>query len=113
MKRLVEFELEDGGSIVVEVDEPDRGGGTVRAGRESDIPEKARLGFEEAVDKIRPAAESIIKRLRDLTDSPDNVGVEFGLKLTGTAGAVIASTAVEANIKVTLAWNRRHERNAR
>ena len=45
MKRLVEFPLEEGGSIVVEIDEPETGG-TVRAGREDKI-EKARETFED------------------------------------------------------------------
>ena len=47
MKRLVEFPLEEGGSIVVEVDEPESGG-TVRAGREDTI-EKAKETFEQGL----------------------------------------------------------------
>ena len=105
MKRYVEFQLEGDGSIVVEVDEPEVGG-PVRAGRETDLQEKARLTFEQALVTVRPAAEAIIARLRNLTDPPDQIGVEFGLKLNGTAGAIIASVGVEANYKVTLTWKR-------
>lgn len=106
MKRYVEFPLEAGGSVLVEVEEPDAAGGTVRAGRETDLPERARLTFEAALSRVRPAAESVIGQLRDLADPPDQVGVEFGLKLTGTSGAIIASAGVEANFKVTLTWRR-------
>lgn len=105
MKRYVEFPLEGSGAILVEVDEPETGG-PVRAGRETDVPERARLTFEQALATVRPAAETIIGRLRDLADSPDQIGVEFGLKLNGTAGAIIASAGVEANYKVTLTWKR-------
>lgn len=106
MKRVVEFTLEDGGTILVEVDEPELPGGPVRASRVGDLPEKARLTFEEAVNRVRPGAEAIIARLRDFGDPPDQIGVEFGLKLTGTTGAIIASASVEANYKVSLTWVR-------
>jgi hypothetical protein len=106
MKRYVEFPLESGGSILVEVDEPGTAGRTVRAGREADVPEKARLTFEGALGRIRPAAEAVIGTLRDLSDPPAEVGVEFGLNLSGTAGAIIASAGVEANYRVTLTWKR-------
>ncbi len=42
MKHLVEFPLEEGGSIVVEIDEPETGG-TVRAGREDNQPAQRRI----------------------------------------------------------------------
>ena len=107
-KHLVEFPLEDGSSIVVEVDEPE--GGTVRVARPGDIAEKAQQTFEQAMSGIRPAAESIIDRLRSLSDPPDQVNVEFALKLGGRVGAIIASTAGEANFKVTLSWRRTEQR---
>ena len=59
MKRLVEFPLEEGGSIVIEIDEPEMGG-TVRAGREDKI-EKARETFEEALNP-RPASHQNSRR---------------------------------------------------
>jgi hypothetical protein len=109
MKRYVEFPLESDGSILVEVDEPETAGGTVRAGREADVPDMARLTFEEALGRIRPAAETVIVRLRDLSDPPDEVGVEFGLNPPGTGGAIVASAGVEADYKLTLA-SKRQER---
>lgn len=55
MKRLIEFSLEDGGSILVEVDAPEEAG-LVLAARGESMPEKARQSFEAALDKVRPAA---------------------------------------------------------
>lgn len=104
MKRLIEFPLEGGGSIVVEVDEPVPEGGVERAARPSEISEKAEETFQAALDKIKPAAESIINQLRGISEVPDEIGVEFGIKLNGKFGAVIASAEAEANYKVTLAW---------
>ncbi len=106
MKRLVEFPLEAGGSILVEVDEPEPEGGVVRVARPGEVAETARQTFEAALEKIRPAASAIITKLRGLSDPPDEMEVEFGLKLSAAAGVVVASASVDANYTVTLKWKR-------
>jgi len=108
VKRLVEFELEDGGTLLVEVDEPERGRGAVPAGRgrRRGEPGKADEKFETVLAKIKPVGTALIAKIRELADPPDEVGVEFGLKLNATAGVVVASAATEANFKVSLTWKR-------
>ena len=106
MKHLIEFPLEDGGSIVVEVDEPAPEGGVVRAARPGEIAATAGQTFEAALERIKPAAGTIIAKLRGLSDAPDEVLVEFGLKLSAEAGVFVAAAGVEANYKVTLKWKR-------
>jgi hypothetical protein len=105
MKRLVEFPLEDGDSILVEVetDEPE---GMVPAARGDKVPEKARQTFEAALDKVKPVASAVITKLRALHDVPDEIAVEFGLKMNAEAGAIVAAAGMEANYKVTLKWKR-------
>jgi Trypsin-co-occurring domain 1 len=102
MKRLIEFPLEDGGAIVVETDEAPPGG--TRSAKPSEVAEKAKQTFEASLERIKPVAAGIIARLRELGDRPEQVGVEFGIKLTAAAGLVLASSGVEANFKVTLTW---------
>jgi len=104
MKRLTEFPLGDGSTILVEADVSDAAGATLRGVGSAEVVEKARDTFEAAVAKIRPAAEAIISILHDLSEKPDTVEVEFGLKLSATGGAVIASAAAEANFSITLTW---------
>ena len=106
MKRLVEFPLEDGSTIVVEVDESEPEGGTVRVSRPGELAEKAQMTFEEALNRIRPAAEGIVARLRGLHDPPDQVAVEFGLKLSAQAGAIVAAAGAEASYTISLTWKR-------
>lgn len=107
MKRLVEFPLEEGGTILVEV-ESEEGAGMVPAARggERSVTERARQSFEEAWEKVRPAAAAIVGKLRTLHDPPDKVEVTFGLKMDAEAGAILASAGMEANFKVTLTWRR-------
>lgn len=105
MKQLIEFELEEGGSILVEVEASEETG-MVQAKRGGEVVQRAQQTFEEAMDKVRPAAQAIIHKLRALHDPPDEIEVEFGLKMDAKAGALVAAAGVEANYKVTLTWKR-------
>ncbi len=106
MKRLIAFPTEDGSSIVVEVDE-EPPAGAVRASRSDEVVDRAQETFEAALSMVRPAAEVLVARLRDLSDQPSEVSVEFGVKLSAEAGAIIAETGAEANFRVTLSWTQR------
>ena len=103
MKRLIEFPLEDGSSIMVEVDEPE-GTGIVRASLGSDAIEKAHLTLEKSLERVRPAAQYLVAQLRKLHDAPDEIEVSFGLKLSAESGVILASASMEANYTVSLKW---------
>jgi hypothetical protein len=106
VKRLVEFPLEQGGSVLVEVDEP---AGPVMRGLGKDHPslvERTDKTFEQATASVTPAARSLIARLRSIEDPPDEVGTEFGVQLSAQSGAFIASVAAEANFTVSMTWRR-------
>ena len=104
MKHFVEFKMEDGGTIIVEVDEPETGGTTRAARRPGEIVEEAKETFEQALSKIRPATEKVITTLRGLAHKPDEIEMEFGFSLNAAVGVVIASASTEANYKVILRW---------
>ena len=104
MNSLIEFPLEDGSSIWVEVRDTETGG-LVPAAR-GDLPARAAQTFESALERVRPAAQTVIQKLRDLPDTPDEIEVEFGLKLSAEAGAIIAAGGVEANYRVVLKWKK-------
>ena len=106
MKRLVEFPLEHGGSVLVEIDEAP--GGTVMRGGlgkdRSTVAERTDKTFEEATATVVPAARSLIGRLRDADDPADEISIEFGVQLSAQTGAFIASAAMGANFKVSMTW---------
>jgi Trypsin-co-occurring domain 1 len=106
MSGLVEFPLQDGGTVLVQVDEAVAGPATRGLGGQRLVTEQARQTFEQAIARVQPAAQALISRLRALADAPDEVGVEFGLELSAEAGAFIASASSTANFKVTLTWRR-------
>jgi hypothetical protein len=72
----------------------------------ADLVEKADKTFEDATATVTPAARSLIARLRAIDDPPDEVGIEFGVRLSAQTGAFIASVAAEANFKVSIIWRR-------
>ncbi len=106
MRRLIEFPLEDETTILVEVDELEPEAGVVRAARPSEMIAKAHITFDQALEKVKPAASTIIKNLRNISDQPDEIEVAFGLKMSAEAGAFVAMASIEANYCVTLKWKK-------
>ncbi|MFJ3302116.1 CU044_2847 family protein [Streptomyces sp. NPDC086549] len=103
MGRLVEFKTEDGGVVVVvETADPTTGSRLVSRG-EGPAAQTART-FEGALDGVRAAAQSALRVFRDGALRPDSVELEFGVKLTAEAGAVIAKGAAEGQLVVRLSW---------
>jgi hypothetical protein len=93
----------DGGPVVVEVSEQDVGfQGVARSG---EIIHDARVRFEEALASVRDAAVTALRTFRDEALKPDTVDIEFGVKFSAAAGAVIAQTAAEGHLAVRLRWS--------
>ncbi|MFJ6694780.1 CU044_2847 family protein [Streptomyces sp. NPDC091272] len=102
MSELMQFSTEDGGNVVVEIDHRPRGAQLVSRG-ETQLLDAGR-SFDGALAGIRTAAESALRTFRGGALRPDGVELEFGVKLTGEAGAVIAKSSVEGHITVKLSW---------
>lgn len=109
MTRLLDLDLEQGGSILVEVEEPPRAEVTRGGGRGRVDVEKAASTLEEVLARLGPANRAIISQLRALADAPEEIEVEFGVKLNADANVVIARTGAEANFRILLKWGRRGE----
>jgi Trypsin-co-occurring domain 1 len=102
--RVVRVELEPGGPVVLaEVDgeEPDEAHGRAASPRE--VLESGSRSVREAIDTlVVPSARLFVEGLRQV--KPSTVEVEFGLKLSGQAGLLFASSSTEGTITVRLAW---------
>jgi hypothetical protein len=108
MKRLVEFPSDTGEPILVEVEDLGLSGETRRGLSASAVVERAQTSFEDALDRVRPMATSLVGKLRTMSDAaaPDEVQVEFGIVPSAEAGAVLAAASAGANYKVTMTWKR-------
>jgi hypothetical protein len=108
-KQLIEFSLENGDTIVVEVEEPTSDAIEPAAIEPGKIAAKAKETLEGALKKmIKPFAvgsSTIVSELQNIAQPADEIEVKFGVKLSGTIGAVLTAGG-EANYEVTLKWSK-------
>jgi len=105
VRRLVEFPLQDGGSVLVQVEEDGPGGGEVTRGwGDQRVVEQAQRSFEQAVGRVLPAVQALLTRLRALADTPEEIQVEFGVQLSAEAGAFVVAASSTGNFRVTMTW---------
>jgi hypothetical protein len=100
---LVRFELDNGGSVLVEVDEEP---GVKLAGPQGRLIEAAQLSFANALTGVRDAASTALDQFRGMAHKPDEIEIKFSLQVDAEAGAIIARTGVTGNIEVTIKWSR-------
>ncbi len=50
----------------------------------------------------------MLRTIKDrlVASSPDHFSVEFGVKLGGETGVILAKGTAEVNLKVTMTWDR-------
>ncbi|KWV33439.1 CU044_2847 family protein [Micromonospora rifamycinica] len=110
---MVEFlavPLDDGGTVLVEVDEVEGRPGVVKAGRPGEVLTRAAQSMEAALQPVTAAARAALGELRRV--QPDEVTIEFGVQFRTELGAVIARSSGECNLKVTMRWSAPAERTA-
>ncbi|MFC8423175.1 CU044_2847 family protein [Streptomyces sp. NPDC057236] len=101
MDGFMQFTTESGTTVVVEGVADESGARLVSRGNG---PAQAARTFEGSLEGVRAAAESALRVFRDGSLRPDAVELEFGVKLTAEAGAVIAKGSAEGHLVVKLSW---------
>ena len=111
VRRLVEFPLENGGSVLVQVEDGSTaagyGGGEVTRGwgdREERVVKQAQQSFEQAVSRVQPAVQALVRRLRSVAESPEEITVDFGVELSAEVGAFVAGASSTGNFSVSMTW---------
>ncbi|AKB54715.1 MULTISPECIES: CU044_2847 family protein [Methanosarcina] len=106
MKRLVKFTLEDGSTVLIEAEEAEVEEETTRVSRSSTSHEIVNITnqtFEESLGIVKPVANTVLNRLKDISKQPEEVQVSFGISMDLKAGMFIAA-GTGANFNVTLTW---------
>jgi hypothetical protein len=116
MARYIQYTTADGGIILVEIEGEAKApeGGVVKAGRVGDAVqstvEEVKTKFEDAMNVVRENAQTIIDKVKNLSDPPDEMEVTFGLKAAGEVGNfAVAKASAEANYIVKMVWKREQE----
>ena len=102
MPEVLRFEAADGVAVLVEADDPAYG--MQRATRGADGIVEATHRLQAALVSARSTVAAAIDALSGL--GLDEMSVEFGVKLSAEAGALIAKTAAEGHLKVVAKWTR-------
>lgn len=69
---------------------------------EGKTADRAVITLEEALSKLKPSLRKLVEMLKDL--SPAETSVDFGLKIGGEYGIVVAKGTVEVNFAVHMTW---------
>ena len=101
---LIEYPLEGGGTVLVEVSDDGPGqGGLTKATGDGNGVSRAPQTFQAALETIQPAAKAVLDAMKSL--APNKVEVAFGLKFTLRSGVPFFSAGTDANINVTVSWD--------
>ncbi|WP_333748469.1 CU044_2847 family protein [Streptomyces sp. IBSBF 2394] len=104
MGDVVSFALPDGGRVLVEPVDEDVYGLQEISVNGSTVVRRAQEGLGDALDGIRRMAAEAHSRMTSLTVAPKRLELEFGVKLSGEAGAVVAKATGEAHLIVRAVW---------
>ena len=102
MTEVVRFSGPDGVAVLVEADEESFGVESVSRGSDGVLEAGKRL--EDALATARATVVAALKAMGGL--GFEQLSLEFGVKLSAEAGAVIAKTAGEAHLTITASWGR-------
>ncbi|WP_454698072.1 CU044_2847 family protein [Arthrobacter humicola] len=99
MTEILRYEV-GSGMVLVEAEESSFG--VEHPSRDDQGIQDTGRRLEDALAAIRPAAKAAADVLADL--APEHLELQFGVKLAGAAGAIIARNVVEAHFIVRMSW---------
>jgi hypothetical protein len=77
-----------------------------------DFVEKSKKAIERSMKTVQRMAKKAVKTIQaiPISERPSTVQFQFGIKMSGEAGAVVAKVGSEAAITVTMTWNHKEEK---
>jgi len=73
----------------------------------ADLAEQSSKALDSAMNTIHAVAQRVTATINSISERPSTVEVDFGLKPTAGAGALVASASTEASFIVKLTWERK------
>ncbi|MCK7625905.1 hypothetical protein MUU72_22850 [Streptomyces sp. RS10V-4] len=106
MTELARWTLENGGEVLVEIAED--GPEISPVSRSRDVVRSAATSLGSALSSVRDASATILGQFREAPVCPDRIEVEFGVRLSTEAGAVIAKSSLDGHLTVKISWEGGH-----
>lgn len=107
------IEIPDSNPVLVEL-RPNSGRGEREVARSlSDLTDLSTEALNKAMAATYGMAVRVVNTIKQINvaDRPSTVEVEFGLKLTTEANALLVNAGTEAQIVVTLTWKQQPDGN--
>lgn len=104
MGELLKLNSEEGASVLIEVADDERDLVT-RGGRGQDAVVEARESLERVLGQLGPVLKGILSQVRSAADWPDEVEIEFAVKVSADSNLIIARAGGEANFRIALRWS--------
>ena len=106
MAILLEVPVEDGAVLLVEADRADIPSSLTLAAapQPGEVAARAVRSLSDSLAELEPMLRTVKDRL--VASRPDHFEVEFGVKLGGETGIILAKGTAEVNLKITMTWDR-------
>lgn len=105
---LIAVPIDEHTKVYIEAIVDDNGNGVfsnASSGTGNRIFEKAKGYLDEKMLQIRAFVNNIVNCIENSDNKPDELEVEFAIKFSTEAGAIISSVGSEAGITVKLKWS--------
>jgi hypothetical protein len=73
---------------------------------EDELAQRSAAAIDNAMATIKRMGERLQQTLAEMDSKPESLEVNFGIKLTAEAGALISKVGGEAALNVKLVWSR-------
>ena len=104
MPYYLEVPLSSGEIVLAEITE--QADDVAPFGRGKDVLGQLPGTFADGLAHVRAFAAEVLTSMKNAVEPPDRVAVEFGLTLSAKAGVVVAESAAEGHVTVTVEWSR-------
>jgi Trypsin-co-occurring domain 1 len=106
---LLQVPLEDGesgGMVLVEADPGEIPGELTLASPEpGQAAARAARSLSASLEQLEPVLRTVKDKL--VKAAPEHFTVEFGVKLGGETGVIVAKGTAQVNFKITMTWDRK------
>ena len=102
---MAQFEVQDNDDVIL-VEFENESGLRAVSNDPDELLEKSKTAIERSMQTIQGMAKKAITTIQGIpiSERPSKVEFQFGIKMNGEAGAVVAKVGAEAAITVTMTW---------
>ena len=105
------FQVEDDDEVIL-VEFEDESGLRSVSNDPEELLDKSKMAIERSMETIQGMAKKAVRTIQGIpiSERPSKVEFQFGIKMNGEVGAVVAKVGAEAAITVTMTWEHKDKK---